>query len=273
MRRAIGSAILTAVLATLACNFPAANPSPPTVVLTAVMPPTAPPATAVSPPDTPPPALTPIGATALPITPPTVAPATPDPNFSVSDELYRDNFDGLSGWYWTFADAAAQFGANDGALRAQMLGGQNTWRYVVRTDVTASDMQVRVTARTETCGDDDQYGLMFRGRLDVADQIDTYILIANCGGALRIERLRNSETLIVSDWALTPAMKTGAPAENTLTLWAAGDQFHVFANDQHVFSVSDPNLVDGFFGFFLRGRTGSEFAVTFHNFVVRAVVP
>ena len=85
--------------------------------------------------------------------------------------------------------------------------------------------------------------------------------------------LRNLTPAVLVDWTASPAIVPGAPAENTLLVWAGGKQFHFFVNGKHLFSATDETFVQGTHGFYIYDRTSGGESVSFGHLVVRAVSP
>ena len=222
---------------------------------------------------TPEPSATPLPTeTATPAATATPTPLpTPDPNLGVGDEVYVDNFDGQSGWLWGWTDEAATFGATGTQLNVTASGQSKAWSFVVNTTPDVGDQQVRVTARLTQCQPELEYGLMFRSKFDEADHIDTYLFRLNCAGQARFDRLQDVTATPLVNWTPATAIKPNAPAENTLMVWMAGDQFHLYVNDQYLFSAQDASLVSGFYGFYVRDASGAGGALNFINLAAKAV--
>lgn len=203
--------------------------------------------------------------------PTTTAPPTPDPNLNLTDTiLYADNFDGKSGWFWTFSDDVAQFEAKEGQLNAVTKQTNGSWRFVNREDVKVGDQQLQVNAKVIDCSADDEYGLMFRGVTE-NEAIHSYIFKLNCNGAARVERLQGTEVILLRDWESSPAIQSGSGAENKLLVWMLKDQFHFYVNDHYLFSLNDSTLPEGIYGFYLRDVTPGTLSLTFTNMVVKEV--
>lgn len=228
-----------------------------------------PPATATETPAEP--TLTPIGAaSATPITP--TAPATPDPNLNVTDTVvYEDSFDGKSGWFWTFSDEVADFGAVNNELHISTKPAQSTWRYIMRDDVNAGDFQLKIGTKAGACPGTDELGILFRGRLDAQQKIHTYIFKLNCSGQARVEILDDITTTVLKDWETFPAIKAGAPVDNTITIWAQKDQFNFYANDQYLFSLTNNAMAEGFFGFYVLSHSNGGGQYVLDDMVVKEV--
>lgn len=267
----------------LVLGLAACTPTPLTAEPPTVTPPAAT-ATPVPPSATPviPATLTPAPPTTTPPPPPTAtgtpgtpAAATPDPNLGLGSVLWEEDFDGASGWNWTFSDEAATFslaeGSTGGALSAVMKRSDLGWRIAGGPDVRAGDQQISLTVRANLCYPDDEYGVFFRGQLDARGRFNGYVFKVNCGGQARIERLLDNGQTVLLEWAPVTALQTGAPAENTLLVWAAQDQLHVFVNDRFVGSATDKTFREGVFGLFLRDRTNGGLSVSYTRLTVREV--
>ncbi|MBP7693792.1 MAG: hypothetical protein KA764_17860 [Anaerolineales bacterium] len=248
------------------------------------LPPTAAPAgpSETVPPPTPtaviPASATPVPATATPaatatetVTPTPAAPPTPDPNLGVGATLYEDKFDGTR-WGWTFQDEVVNFSLGAGQLNAVMARSDSFWRITSGPDfIRAGDEQVRVTVRTNLCYDQDEYGLLFRNTSTPDFKFNGYLFKVNCGGQARVELLRDSAPSILLDWTPVPGIVAGAPAENTLTVWAAKAQMHFYINDRYVGTVTDQAFADGDMGLYLRDRTNGGVSVSFADLTIKAV--
>ncbi len=272
-RLALGLAL--AGLALAACRAqtqPASVPTQPIPTNTAVVNPTTPviiPTVTLQPTDAPEPTATlPPAPTATPAIPP-----TPDPNEGVGDVVFRDNLDGTGGWYWTFEDDAASFRAS---LEEGQLNGtarqSGTWRFTISPDtVKVGDQQIRVSAHTNVCADADEYALLFRGAVDPEGNYTFYTFKLRCNGAARLEILKGSDVTVIVDWTSSPAIKPGAGADNTVTVWAHKDQMRFYVNDQYLFSAQEATLAEGFYGFLLYDRTNGNMSVSWQGLEAKAV--
>jgi hypothetical protein len=274
VKSSLGAVVTLSLLA--ACQLSPATTPPPTSTEAPA------PATPVPPTETPvvPASVTPAPSpTSTPEPTATASPtpnatATPDPNLGVGATIYEDKFDGAR-WGWNFSDDVVTFALADGQLNAVMKRSDSGWRIDNGPDfVTAGDQQTRLTARTNLCYDNDEYGLMFRTitKTDSNNtRFDGYLFKLNCAGQARVEVFKDSQISVLMDWTASPAIQKGAPAENTLMVWAAKDQFHVYVNDKHVGSLTDPSFAEGVFGVYLRDRTNGGLSVSFSNLVVKEV--
>jgi len=276
VERGLGVIVALGLLA--ACQLSPATTPPPTSTETPVPATSAPPTEtsvipATLPPATPTPTAEPTG-TATPSPAPS-AEATPDPNLGVGATIYEDKFDGAR-WGWNFSDDVVTFALADGQLNAVMKRSDSGWRIDSGPDFArAGDQQTRLTARSNLCYDNDEFGLMFRTvtKTDSNNTIrfDGYLFELNCAGQARVEVFKDSQISVVMDWTASPAIQKGAPAENTLMVWAAKEQFHVYVNDKHLGSFTDNAFAEGDPGLYVRDRTNGGLSVSFANLIVKEV--
>jgi hypothetical protein len=201
------------------------------------------------------------------------ATATPDPNEAVGDVIYQDKLDGKGGWYWTFSDDVANFGVVDGKLQGAMKTANSGWRFTISPDTLQfGSQQARLTTHTVSCGSNDEYGLMLRIKSDASNSgFDGYLFKLRCAGAASFELIYGTSRSTLVDWTSSPAINTGAPADNNLLVWAAGGEFRFYANNHYLFSAHDNILTAGFYGVYLNDRTAGGETVTFDTLVARGV--
>ncbi len=203
---------------------------------------------------------------------PTDAP-TPDPELRVGPVVYEDDFDGKQGWTWPYAeDNVAAFSLAGNRLNAVMkVGNANGARLVGgQPALQIGDQQLQVTSLTNMCYARDEYGVLFRGN---ATATAGYVFMLSCEGRARVVALQDLRPAVLVDWTASPAIMPGAPAENTLMVWAEGAQFHFFVNGKFLFSVVDKTFAQGTHGFYIYDRTSGGESVSFDHLVVRAVSP
>jgi hypothetical protein len=273
----LGLALSLALLLAACSPKPTASPALPTsppparATVTPELP-TAVPATAVAPAATatsvP---LTPAPATQTPVLSSTLtAVPTPDPNLGVGDTAYEDNFDGASGWLWSYQEnEVVAFSVAGSKLNAVMKVGNSFPRLTGgQPERKVGDQQLRVTAVTNLCYAKDEYGVMFRVNPEITDG---YLFELNCEGKARVEVLRNYQPTVLVDWTASPAIVPNAPAQNTLMVWAAGNQFHFYVNDRYLFSAIDKTFAEGTYAFYIYDRTAGGASVSFDSLTAKKV--
>ena len=202
--------------------------------------------------------------------PPTELP-TPDPEQGVGAVIYDDEFAGKNSWAWPYAeDDVAAFSLGGNRLNAVMKVGNVAGGRIVGGAPTMQigDQQLQVTSLTNLCYPKDEYGVLFRANTLATDG---YLFKLSCEGKARVEVLHSLRPAVLADWTASPAIIPGAPAENTLLVWAAGDQLRFFVNGRHLFSVVDQTFVLGTYGFYVLDRTSGGASVSFSHLVVKAV--
>ena len=270
MRNSLAVVLATCALALSACL----GRSQPTPTATLAAPATAAPSATAALTQAPTDMAIPASATALAIATATPAASpTPDPNEAIGAVVYQDKLDGKSGWFWTFSDDVAAFGVVDGKLKGVMKAANSGWKFVGGpTTIQLGSQQVLLNAHTESCGPNDEYGLMFRVKSEEGDLLyDGYLFKLRCSGAASLDVITGTNRKAIVDWTPSPAIKTGAAADNTLLVWAAGSEFRFYANGQYLFSASDSTLSAGFYGIYLYDRTAGGETVSFDTLAAKAV--
>jgi hypothetical protein len=132
---------------------------------------------------------------------------------------------------------------------------------------------VRVNAHTVACGDNDEYGLMFQVQTetDKPELYDAYLFKLRCSGAARVDLVQGTTSTPLVDWTPSAAIKTGAGADNSLLVWAAGGEYRFYVNDQYLFTAHDTTLGAGFYGMYLYDRTAGGLTVLFDSLVAREI--
>jgi hypothetical protein len=255
-----------------------------TQTATSTPPPTIPPATPTEaePTDTPapptetaPPATATETATPTETEPPTpTVEATPDPERGVGDIVFEERFDGASGWNWSFTEEDVVSFQRDGdELAATMFESGSGWRATIGPPgIVIGDQQTRLTIRTDSCANGDEYGLIFRSAFNEEEStFDGYLFAINCAGQAQVSELDNSQRSVLLDWQPSAAINAGAPADNTLLIWAADEELNFYVNDEYVGTVSDDSLAQGGYGLYLRDRSGGGASVVYDDLIVREV--
>lgn len=201
----------------------------------------------------------------------TTAAATPDPERNAGEVIYSDPLDDSISGAWELRSESATFSFGSGQLNAVMSLPNVGARWTLRPDLLGGDQQTRVTVRTNLCYDLDEYGLIFRGVRDALRNDFFYVFKLSCSGKARLELVKNYNVTVLVDWTASAAIAAGAPAENTLLVWAAGKQMHFFVNEHYLFSASDDAYLKGGWGLYLRDRTNGGESLSFFNLVARAV--
>jgi len=196
---------------------------------------------------------------------------TPDPNLGVGPTIWDEKFDGSSGWKWEYTDPLVTFAIANGQLSGVMARGDQGWRISGGPDVQVANAQFRLTVRTFLCYERDEYGLLLRSRANQNFEFSGYLFKLSCGGQARVELMRDNDPSVLLDWIPTPAIQPGAPAENTLMVWAANEQLHFYVNERHIGSITDETFTSGNFDMYLRDRTNGGLSVAYTRLTVKEV--
>ena len=191
----------------------------------------------------------------------TVPTATPDYAPGLGQILFSDDFTTPADW----SDLGTDY-IRDGRLTLAASNG--TYLTTLHDDLILGDFYAEVTAQLSLCRAADEYGLLVR-----AIPVSYYRFTMNCNGELKADRIANSQRVPLKMPFPTLDAPRGSPAEVTLAVWAVGRELRFFLNGHYQFSVDDPVVPSGSFGFFVRAAENTPITVSFKDLVVRAVSP
>jgi len=80
----------------------------------------------------------------------------------------------------------------------------------------------------------------------------------NCAGQVRVERLKDNQSSVLLGWMPVEGVETGAGSENTLMVWAVGDEMRFYVNGSYVNTVIDDTYESGEYGIFAQDRTNGN---------------
>jgi hypothetical protein len=148
---------------------------------------------------------------------------------------------------------------DNGSVLARLEAKNKGWRISLGPDAfTAGDQQMQLKTRSESCGDQDEWGLLFRGALTSNDKFNGYVFKMNCAGQVSVERLTSNKSSVLLGWTPVPAAKGGAGVENTLLVWAGKDELRFYVNGAYVGTVNDSTYASGEYGLYVDGRSTSN---------------
>ena len=204
-----------------------------------------------------PPTSTPTPFSTLPVAP------TQDMRPPIGDILLEDNFNQET--IWTLAKTSVSsiaVGVNELTLALHQPGG---YLYSLRRDTYLDDFYLEITASPNLCRGPDEYGLLLR----VSPSLEFYRFSLTCDGQTRLDKYFNG--VASSPQPLTPsgAIPPGAPSSTRLGVWAKGREMRFYANDEFLFSVSDPSLRGGSLGVFIRSNGDNDITVNFSDLIIR----
>lgn len=219
-----------------------------------------------------PPTLTPtfVFPTLIPtvtITPEPKPSPTPDLFAGLGSVIYHETFSRDSGW-GTVEDPRGVVSLQDGKLTI-VVHQPETFRYSPSPRLELQDFYLELTAHTEICSPDDQYGIMFR----VNPDNEHYRFMLYCDGGAKVSRFIQDSKSILIPKTETFVVFPGSPADNRLGIWASGDEFRFYINEIEVFSTRDNKIASGKLGLIVQtGDTGLT-TISFDGLTVWSLIP
>src|SRR5678816_661764 len=186
--------------------------------------------------------------------------ATPEMNPGIGQELIKDNFSDKTLWD-TVDSGLASATIKDHHLTLAVEPGVSVAS--LRRDVTFRDFYAEITARIALCRADDNYGIIIRS---IGDSFYRFIL--SCNGLIRVERIKSSVRLLLSESIPSADVPMGAPGEVRIGIWAVGGEMRLFLNGRYQFSIMEKTFPSGAFGVFAQSRGDSPVTVTFSDLKV-----
>lgn len=193
-------------------------------------------------------------------TPTETVPATPDPDENLGGIRFEEKFDGGSGWGWTYIEeGVVTFGIDSGGVLATFQDSNQGWRISLGPDnFSAGDQRAQLTVRALICGDQDEWGFLFRSAFTEDEKFNGYIFKLNCAGQVRVEKLVENQSSVLLGWVPVEGVKTGAGGENTLMIWALGEEMRFYVNDVYVDTLIDSTYQSGEYGIFAQDKTNGN---------------
>jgi hypothetical protein len=217
----------------------------------------------LSPPDTPPPTGTivwfPPSATATRQTIPTYT-ATAEMNPGIGEILLADDFSDALVWDVAASD---QGSAAIGRDRLTLVAQPGIYLASLRREAVFDDFYTEITAHTNLCRGEDNYGLLVR-----AVGSSFYRFVLSCNGLIHVERIKNGTKLILYEPIPSGDAPPGAPGEVRIGLWAVGAEMRFFLNDRFQFSLVDKSFPGGALGVFARSAGDTPVTVSFSDLTV-----
>lgn len=197
-------------------------------------------------------------------------PPTPDPDEGLGDIRFEDRFDGGSGWGWTYIEeGVVSFGLDSGGVLADFKDSNQGWRVSLGPDTfSAGNQRVHLTAKALSCGEQDEWGLLYRSEFTDENKFNGYIYKINCAGQIRVEKLEDNQSSVLLGWVPAEGAETGDGSENTLMIWTFGEEMRFYVNGNYIDTVIDPTYSSGEYGIYAQDRTDGEAEFLFTSFRV-----
>jgi hypothetical protein len=205
-------------------------------------------------------------ATSTPTIVPTL-PVTPTPDYrpNLGTVILQDDFS--TPGIWTTGQTSSgniALGLNELTIA---IAEPKAYDYSVRMEPLLMDFYLELTASPMLCQGEDQYGILIR----MSSPGDFYRYSLSCDGQVRLDRVVQGAASSPQPWMSTGSIPPGAPITARLGIWARGDEFRFFINDQHQFTVNDPLLVSGNMGVFARSMGETAVTVNFSDLIIRQI--
>lgn len=192
---------------------------------------------------------------------------TQDYHPGIGEIILEDNFDEPASWSTSrTAVGSVAFGEQELTLAVASPKGS---LLSLRNSFKADDFYLEIEALPSLCRSGDVYGLLLRA----SSTLDTYRLLINCNGQIRMERLKNGNVVLLQDWVTSGQIFPGGMMRLRLGVWALKDEMRVFVNDVYHFTVHDPVWTTGLVGVFARSSGDSALTVNFSHLVARRLIP
>ncbi len=173
--------------------------------------------------------------------------------------LLQDDFS--TGEAWPLARTAGSsiaIGVNELTLALSTPRG---YLYALRKEPQLADFYLEVTASPAICRGEDEYGLLLR----VSSELEFYRFSLSCNGQVRVDKYFQGKASSPEPWRYSGQVPPGAPSQSRLAVAARGRELTFFINGEQQFTLSDPSLASGAFGFFIRAAGEEAMTVSFSN--------
>jgi hypothetical protein len=194
---------------------------------------------------------------------------TPTPDFrpGVGAVIVEDDFTSEDDWILSAAQGFNIAIAN-GHLTL-VLSRPERFIYTTRPKPSLDDFYVEITASPNLCRGEDEYGLMIR----TTPALTHYRFALSCDGKAKVTRVSHNSARVILPWTKSPVIPALAPSTSRLAVWAKGQDIRFFVNGVYLFSITDPVLMQGSIGTFVRTAGDTPVSVNFSDLVVRSINP
>ncbi|MCL4258081.1 MAG: hypothetical protein KJZ53_06080 [Anaerolineales bacterium] len=186
---------------------------------------------------------------------------TADMRPGIGQLLLEDDFSDAVFWPTsTNADGSAQI--SNGRMNL-VLNATRSYLFSTRNSPIFGDFYAEITATTNFCNVDDEYGLLVRA-LDG----NHFRFALSCDGRAKVDRFHSGSLSRQAGWVSSGTIPSIAPGTSRLGVWAAGSQLHFFVNDIYLFSVTDSLLFQGAVGVYVHTSSDRDVSVSFSSLKV-----
>lgn len=186
--------------------------------------------------------------------------ATPQMNPGIGEAILTDDFSDPALWDVAVSD---QGSAAISRNRLTIVVQPGIYLASMRHDLITENFYAEITAHTNLCRADDNYGILVR-----AQGSSFYRFVLSCNGLVHVERIKNGTKLIIYEAVPSGDVPLGAPGQVKIGMWAVGKEMRLFLNDRFQFSIVDNSFPSGGFGVFARSQGETPVTVTFSDLIV-----
>ncbi len=162
--------------------------------------------------------------------------------------------------------ASAAINNNELTLALSQAGA---YIYTIRQEPDLRDFYLEVTASPSLCMGADEYGVVFR----FSDSSNFFRFSLTCDGRARVDRVFKNQPSSPQPLVFSGVIPPGAPSTSKLIVTSKGRDMTFYANNEFLFSVSDPNLPEGKIGLFIRSNGENAVTVNFSGLEIYRTNP
>lgn len=176
--------------------------------------------------------------------------------------IIQDDFSDPS--MWTLGQtttSSAAIGNNKLSLVLNQPGG---YLFSLRKEPVLDNFFLEITTNTSLCRGTDEYGLLLR----VTPSLEFYRYSLSCDGQVRLDKYFQGRASSPQPWMMSGSVPPGAPSKSRLAIWAKDNELLFYINDEYQFTVSDPSIIAGSIGVFIRSDGDNTVSISFSDLVV-----
>lgn len=190
---------------------------------------------------------------------------TPDIHHQLGPLILQDDFS--SGEAWPQAATISSSIAVVNQHLTLVVSNEGGYIYTLRKSPYLKDFYAEITADTNLCRGQDEYGLIVRA----ISNSSYYRFALTCNGTAKVERLLRGVLSLSIPPLITGAVPPCSPSTSRLAVWAQGEQLRFYANDQLLFDLNDRALTAGSIGVFVHAQQDSVLSVSFSDLEIYQV--
>lgn len=200
--------------------------------------------------------------------PPNTPAPPPDPLDGAGEMLYQSDFEDAEGWPLG-RDALGATSLLQGSL-SFVVSRPSVTRVAVSPAPAAHDFVLQAHFSPLVCDGQDEYGLIFRQ----APQGLHLRFTVTCSGGVRARRVDDDgPRALVPFIDHHPAVASGAPGQNQLSVRALGEEIRLYVNGVQVLQVSDSSPLSGHSGLVVTSDRSGQTTLMIDEFALFDLTP